>query len=65
MMKIRVVITFIIAQAALAREHAGRWSADIATQQIELSDATGTWGHKGCPTYYKYYPLKLKQKHEE
>ena len=33
MMKIRVVITFIIAQAALAREHASRRSADMATQQ--------------------------------
>ena len=30
MMKIRFVIAFAIAQAALAREHAGRRSIDIA-----------------------------------
>ena len=41
MMKIGAVTTFAMAQAALAREHTSRWSADIATQQIELSDATG------------------------
>ena len=40
MMKIRVVITFIIAQVALAREHASRRSIDIIV--VKLSDATGT-----------------------
>ena len=33
--------------------------------KIELSDATGTWWQIVCPTHHKYFPLKLKRKHEK
>ena len=49
MMKIGAVTMFMIAQAALAKQHASRRSANMAVED-QLSDATGTQWQIVCPT---------------